>query len=120
MANRHSPSRIQIDISRLDREVYLYSKALERTLALTQERAEHIHPEVKIFQNEFYETLKIGFIFQKDTGEIVLYKWFKSILHGKYMIVIVVDRNVNRAFIVTAMVTKRPPKGVPHEIKTQE
>ncbi len=115
--NKTQKSFSRVDISKVQEEVYLRCEVLNKSLALTKERAIHIHPEVKIHQDEFYETLKSGEPLKKETGEIVLFKWFKSVLRGKYMVVIVIDRDSKRPFIVTAMVTRKPPKGVRYEIK---
>lgn len=102
-------------LNKIHGEIFLQSDSLKLKLALTEERVKHLHPEVLAHAFEFYDTINNGDKLKKSTGEIILYKWFKSIYNGKFMVVVVINKDKNRPFIVTAMVCRKKPKGEKYE-----
>jgi hypothetical protein len=95
-------------------EQLLFCHAIDQDIALTAERETHIlerHPELRALQLEFYETINLpDFILRKSTGEHMLVKWHQKKFNGKY-IVIVVNINPTRNFIITAYLSRKLPNG---------
>ena len=88
----------------------------ERAIRLTNERWTHIishHPVIRNLKEEMKETLRDPEIVRRsvyDPSVLIYYRYFKDVLGGKYIAVVVKVNNIG-GFILTSYVTDRVKRG---------
>ena len=93
---------------------------LGQIIELNTERLDHIferHPELQDFESELELTVRNPeIILQKQTGELLLIRWFENVINGKFITAVVInDQITERKWVVTAFITRRCPKGELYE-----
>jgi len=87
-----------------------------RAIRLTNERWTHIishHPVIRNLKEEMKETLRDPKIVRRsvyDPSVLIYYRYFKDVLGGKYIAVVVKVNNI-KGFILTSYVTDRVKRG---------
>ena len=93
---------------------------LAQNIELQIERLDHIldrHPELCSLLTELSLTIQNPeLVLLKETGELLFIRWFKDVLNGKFMTVVVIKSDtINRWWVVTAFVTRKLPHGELYE-----
>lgn len=99
----------------------IYKSILEKNIELTAERKKHIllyHPDLKPYFSKIKTSLlkpdEIR-ISKSDSKVLLFYRYFDTILKGKYILVAV--KTNTRWFMLTAYLTKRKLSGEIYEQK---
>lgn len=93
-----------------------FLSATGKTVELTDERQAHIlrfHPDVGPFLDRIGDSLAHPDLLRRssqDSAIVLFYKFYPDILGGKYMVVVVKENE--RSFILTAYLTKSVRTGV--------
>lgn len=71
------------------------------------------HPELQDFESELELTIRNPeIILQKQTGELLLIRWFENVIDGKIITAVVInDQITKRKWVVTSFITRSCPKG---------
>lgn len=97
-----------------------FCSQLGHSVELSKERLVHIferHPELQDFADELELTINNPeFILKKVTGELLLIRWFRHVINGKFITAVVVNNeSFERKWVVTAFITRKSPKGELYE-----
>lgn len=94
-------------------ELILRCTALNSNVVLTQERLKHIeqgHPEVAPEHiDKIVETIQdpgLVRVSRRQTGGLLLSRWYPEILNGKHLVVVVISTE-KRSWVATAYFTRQ-------------